>query len=94
MVLTSAADRTDMGALDVPLASISIFSDMTWLKQRGINNIHYVTNYVSTFSTFHNTYRFMQLYRKLYSFVYDALVLLTIEQVLGLDNMTNYNIVK
>lgn len=36
----------------------------------------------------------MQLYRKLYSFVYDALVLLTIEQVLGLDNMTNYNIVK
>lgn len=28
---TAAAGRTDMGALDTPLTSISIFKDMTWL---------------------------------------------------------------
>ena len=27
----AAAGRTDMGALDTPLTSISIFKDMTWL---------------------------------------------------------------
>lgn len=34
VVLTSAAGRIDTGVLDTPLTSISIFNDMTWLKQR------------------------------------------------------------